>query len=62
MADRPPQEAMEALGIRGGKSTMLGQVQSVKEGTLRKDVERRKGEVMFPPTIQKSSRLGLQAI
>lgn len=36
MADRPPHEAMEALGIRGGKSTMLGEVQSVKEAHLEK--------------------------
>lgn len=54
MADRPPQEAMEALGIRGGKFTMLGEVQCVKEGTLRKDVERRKGEVMFPQLFRRA--------
>lgn len=60
MADRPPHEMMEALGIRGGKSTMLGEVQSVKEGTLRKDAERRKGEAVLPQLFRRAA--GLQTI
>ena len=36
---------------------MLGEVQSVKEGTLRKDVERRKGEAMFPQLFRRAAGL-----